>query len=132
MNSQHLELAQHWLRKADNDLVTARQTLLLCSGPTDTPCFHAQQAIEKALKALLTAAEIPFQRIHDLSRLLDQALPLLPALEAFREGLATISNYAVDTRYPEVTSDPTRQEAVEALAIAEKVMAMIRAEIEPD
>ena len=132
MNSQHLELARHWLRKADNDLVTARQTLLLCSGPTDTPCFHAQQAIEKVLKALLTAAEIPFQRIHDLSRLLDQALPLLPALEAFREGLATISNYAVDTRYPEVTSDPTRQEAVEALAIAEKVMAMIRAEIEPD
>ena len=128
MNSQHLELAQHWLRKADNDLVTARQTLLLCGGPT----FHAQQAIEKALKALLTASEIPFQRIHDLSRLLDQALPLLPALESFREGLATISNYAVDTRYPEVTSDPTRQEAVEALTTAEKVTAMIRAEIEPD
>ena len=132
MNSQHLELAQHWLRKADNDLVTARQTLLLCGGPTDTPCFHAQQAIEKALKALLTASEIPFQRIHDLSRLLDQALPLLPALESFREGLATISNYAVDTRYPEVTSEPTRQEAVEALATAEKVLAMIRTEIEPD
>ncbi len=132
MNNQHLELAQHWLRKADNDLVTARQTLLLSGGPTDTPCFHAQQAIEKALKALLTVAEIPFQRIHDLSRLLDQALPLLPALESFRESLATISNYAVDTRYPEVASDPTRQEAVEALAIAEKVMAMIRAEIKPD
>ena len=128
MNSQHLKLAQHWLRKADNDLITARQTLLLSGGPTNTPCFHAQQAIEKALKALLTAAQIPFQRIHDLSRLLDQVRPLLPALEA----LAAISNYAVDTRYPEVTSDPTRREAVEALAIAEKVMAMIRAEIEPD
>ena len=75
MNNQHLELAQHWLRKADNDLVTARQTLLLSGGPTDTPCFHAQQAIEKTLKALLTAAQIPFQRIHDLSRLLDQAPP---------------------------------------------------------
>ena len=84
------------------------------------------------MKALLTAAQIPFQRIHDLSRLLDQAHPLLPALESFREDLAAISNYAVDTRYPEVTSDPTRREAVEALATAEKVMAIIRAEIEPD
>jgi HEPN domain-containing protein len=103
--------------------------------PTDRlirPAFTAQQAIEKALKALLTATETPFQRIHDLSRLLDQALPILPALESFREGLATISNYAVDTRYPEVASDPTRQEAIDALAIAEKVMAMIRAEVEPD
>ena len=25
-------------------------------GPTDTPCFHAQQTAEKTLKAILTAA----------------------------------------------------------------------------
>lgn len=33
--------------------------------------FHAQQAIEKALKAWLAAQSIAFPRTHDLSRLLD-------------------------------------------------------------
>jgi len=45
MTAQHLELAQRWLVRADHDLITAKQTLLLVDGPTDTPCFHAQQAI---------------------------------------------------------------------------------------
>ena len=48
------ELARRWLQKATNDLITARQTLLLPEGPIDTVAFHAQQAAEKALKALLT------------------------------------------------------------------------------
>lgn len=41
------EFAREWLRKAGNDLITARQTLLLPDGPTDTVCFHAQQTVEK-------------------------------------------------------------------------------------
>lgn len=47
MNSRTLELALRWLEKANHDLITARQTLALPDGPTDTPCFHAQQAVEK-------------------------------------------------------------------------------------
>ncbi len=73
MTDRHSELAQQWLKKADHDLITARQTLELPDGPTDTPCFHAQQAIEKALKALLTFNQITFRKIHDLAPLLDSA-----------------------------------------------------------
>ena len=29
-------------------------------------CFHAQQALEKALKAVLTIKHIDFRRTHDL------------------------------------------------------------------
>ena len=50
MNDKSTDLALRWLEKADHDLVTAKQTLLLPDGPTDTVCFHAQQAAEKALK----------------------------------------------------------------------------------
>ncbi|MDP6040488.1 MAG: HEPN domain-containing protein [Candidatus Latescibacteria bacterium] len=42
--------AHQWLEKAETDVITARQTLTLADGPTDTPCFHAQQAVEKSLK----------------------------------------------------------------------------------
>ena len=49
MTDKHVELANRWLERSNNDIITARQTLLLMNGPTNTPCFHAQQAIEKAL-----------------------------------------------------------------------------------
>jgi HEPN domain-containing protein len=81
MSDRHLELARAWLTRANHDLITARQTLLLLDSPTDTPCFHAQQAIEKSLKALLTYRQTVFPRTHDLLRLLDLTLPLLPDLE---------------------------------------------------
>jgi HEPN domain-containing protein len=48
MSDRHVELALRWLEKADHDIITAQQTLLLPHGPTDTPCFHAKQAVEKA------------------------------------------------------------------------------------
>ena len=51
MSARSTELALRWLQKAENDLITARQTLLLVDGPTDTVAFHAQQAAEKALCA---------------------------------------------------------------------------------
>lgn len=46
------DLARGWLLKARSDLHACRRTLET-DGPYDTTCFHAQQAIEKALKALL-------------------------------------------------------------------------------
>ena len=40
-------------------------------GPYDTACFHAQQAVEKLLKAWLTPAEQPILRTHDVEELAD-------------------------------------------------------------
>jgi HEPN domain-containing protein len=93
MTVQHLELAQRWLERADHDIITAQQTLLLVGGPTDTPCFHAQQAIEKALKAFLTAHQVAFPRTHDLLRVLDLTLVLMPDLDAYREQFADMKTY---------------------------------------
>ena len=59
MSDRHVALALRWLEKADHDIITAQQTLLLPHGPTDTPCFHAQQAVEKALKAFWCTGILP-------------------------------------------------------------------------
>ena len=45
------DLVNGWLAKADSDLEAGRR--LLVGGPYDVVCFHAQQVIEKLLKALL-------------------------------------------------------------------------------
>ena len=119
------EFAREWLRKAGNDLITARQTLLLPDGPTDTVCFHAQQAVEKSLKGLLTYHGIPFQKIHNLLVLLD-LLPDANDLEPFREQFALLNSYSVEARYPGDYVEPARNEAKEAAEVAGKVLEIVR------
>lgn len=51
-----------WVLKAEHDLVAARQILLLETAPTDTVCYHAQQTVEKILKAFLIQRSIEFSK----------------------------------------------------------------------
>ncbi len=127
MNDRKRDLARAWLKKAENDLVTANQTLLLSDGPTDTVCFHAQQAVEKALKALLIDQNISFPKIHDPLRLLDMVLPFVPGLEKRSERFAELSGYAVEMRYPSESFEPSREEAIHALDFAKEVVHEIEA-----
>ena len=46
--------------QGENDLKNAAHTLKLAECPTDTVCFHAQQCVEKYLKASLVVLEIAF------------------------------------------------------------------------
>jgi HEPN domain-containing protein len=125
MNEQHEELARAFLLKAHHDLFTAHHTLAASDSPTDTPCFHSQQAVEKALKALLTFHEIISPRTHDLLVLLDIGLSLAPELDQYREIFSVMTSYAVEIRYPDDWYEPERQEAEEALKIAEEVVEKI-------
>lgn len=68
---QRIVVCREWLLKADNDLTNASHTLKLgASCPTDTVCFHAQQCVEKYLKAVLVLEGIDFPKTHDLETLL--------------------------------------------------------------
>jgi HEPN domain-containing protein len=56
-------VVREWVEKAENDIETA--ALVLRAGsrcPVDTVCFHAQQCVEKYLKALLAGRTGRFQR----------------------------------------------------------------------
>ncbi len=126
MSGPNLELAFAWLEKADHDLITARQTLLLPDGPTDTVCFHAQQAIEKALKAVLVSRQVPFPKTHNLLRLMDLALSYMPDLEGYRQDFAQMSLYSAEVRYPDDWFGPDRDDANQSLAVAERVVVKVR------
>jgi HEPN domain-containing protein len=121
------EFALQWLIKAEHDLITARQTLSMKSPPTDTPCFHAQQAVEKSLKALLTFRGVEFPKTHDLLVLLDFANKLTDKFEIFREKLAEMNSYAVEARYPGDFYEPPIEDAMEALKTAEDFTEKIKA-----
>ncbi len=97
---QLITVCAEWLAKAENDLITAAHTLKLGeSCPTDTVCFHAQQCIEKYLKASLVLSGKDFPRTHDLE-ILVALLPTELRPEMTTEEQARLTEYAVATRYP--------------------------------
>ena len=105
-----------WVDKAEGDFATlGRETRARAKPNYDAACFHAQQCIEKYLKARLNQAGIHFEKIHDLVVLLDQALAVEPAWSLFRSDLGTLSQFAVTVRYPGPMA--ARKEALEARRI---------------
>jgi HEPN domain-containing protein len=116
-----IEVLRQWVRKAEHDLEAARRILAVEDGcPNDTVCFHCQQAVEKYLKALLTLAAVPAPRAHDLNALCSLLPPeqraSLPSVE-----LAILNPYAVEVRYADDWREPGREDAIEALRLAEQV-----------
>jgi HEPN domain-containing protein len=114
------------LGKAENDLKTAVHTLTLKEeAPTDTVCFHAQQCIEKYLKAPLIFRARPFPKTHDL-RVLMRLIPatLCPRLD--RGDRARLTKYAAVTRYPGAGQDISLSQARKEVAIARRVRREVR------
>ena len=71
-NDRVLWVVREWVQKAENDLKNAVNTLKMGEDcPTDTVCFHAQQCVEKYLKAFLVSRDIDFPRTHDIGDLVD-------------------------------------------------------------
>jgi len=114
-------IAAQWLAKADNDLKNADHTLKMGEDcPYDTVCFHAQQAVEKCIKALLTRHSIPFPKSHDVGEL-KTLLPSNITLPLSLDEQEILSDYAIAGRYPGEIEPIGRQEAREALKIAKRV-----------
>ena len=118
--------SQAWLAKAESDLLAARR-LLAAGGPFDAVCFHAQQACEKALKAILASTDQEIPRTHNLEDLQASSTLLLPEphAAALRSlDLSKLTPYAVETRY-DAEFWPDRDAADEACGLAEQVMCIV-------
>ncbi len=118
-------VAAEWVAKAEEDLNTAAHTLKLGrSCPTATVCFHAQQSVEKYLKAYLVYRGLPVPKSHDIEdlvmRIPTQARPNLTV-----EEQALLTEYAVGTRYPG-WRDVLLREAREAVTLARRVRRHVR------
>ena len=116
--------AQALLQKAANDLFAAR-AILAAGEAFDTVCFHAQQAVEKSLKAVLALYEIEYPRRHDLGELLELVKPLAPVVAQYAERIISLAPYAVEVRY-EVEFEPDDDQATEAVQTAEEVYELIK------
>ena len=121
-----LSVVREWAQKADSDLEAARRLLRSGAGfPADAVCFHAQQCVEKYLKACLSLAAIDFPKTHDV-RLLLSLLPEQGQPGLTIEEQRTLTAYATASRYPGWGQIPS-SEAREAVRLARRVRKELRA-----
>jgi len=93
--------------------------------------FHAQQTAEKALKALLVRHGVRFDKTHDLGQLLEQAEPVAPGTAETLAEAEELTAHAVGARYPGREPPLDREEAARQLAVANAVLAHVRALLQP-
>ena len=112
---------EDWLRRAHSDLALAcgrlRKGIL-----AEDLCFHAQQAVEKSLKAVLISHGIDFPRTHNLRVLID-ALPESVFCDPILDSSAALTDYAVSARYPGEVEPVTKDELKTARHVAREVVA---------
>ena len=103
-----------WLEKTDQDLAASR--ILIANNLVDAAAFHAQQALEKLLKAMLIAVAQDAPRIHDIEALAERARPQWPDLLPTPFPLAVIGQWYISSRYPGVDeAPPTAFEVADAV-----------------
>ncbi len=117
-------------RSPDNPtewITRAKSSLALATAGTpgvlyEDLCFQAQQAAEKALKAVFVSHKIPYQYTHDINALLsgleqkgvEIPLPLWDAV--------TLTSFASDTRYPGTAPPVTREEYHTSIRLAQEIL----------
>src|ERR1700754_2429529 len=89
-------------RKADEDATAVREFAGNSRVADSVIGFHAQQAIEKWLKAVIVASGATFERTHDLDLLIEKAREAGHDLPVDADGVIALTQYAVPFRYDDL------------------------------
>lgn len=120
---------RRWLVKAQHDRSAVEKVLTPDCRETDVAAFHCQQAVEKTLKAFLISRTVPFEKVHDLRRLLDHCSAVDAAFEGLRDSVEPLTVFAIAFRYPG-PADPSVDEVERALQVVEQVWTFVVQRIE--
>jgi HEPN domain-containing protein len=95
------QLTLEWVDKAEGDWHDAQRAYRARKHPNyDSACFHAQQCVEKYLKARLEEAGIAFAKTHGLPLLLTLTTRVEPQWVALQQQANALNAFAVVFRYP--------------------------------
>ena len=113
---------REWLNRARSNLARTKADIDVPGVYLEDLCFDAQQAAEKAIKAVLISLNVRFPYVHDLAKLLhliERSGLDLP--QGIKEA-DVLTHFAFETRYPGPEEPVTREEYESAVAIAEAVV----------
>ena len=119
-----------WINKANTDLKSAKKLIKEDDDTLDSAAYFTQQAAEKALKTYLVFKQKPILKTHDLEKLLIICMADDPSFNQLRKEAELLSPYATYTRYPDDRFNIDREEVVEAIKCAEKIIKFVKTKIE--
>jgi HEPN domain-containing protein len=122
-----LHKVRQWLEFADEDLRLARHglTMTIASPPYRLIAYHAQQCAEKCLKAYLVLRRVDFPYTHNLAHLLDLCAAHASWADSLRDA-EELTPFAITARYPGEDEEVTREEAVRAIDVADRVRTIVQ------
>ncbi|MBI3072792.1 MAG: HEPN domain-containing protein [Deltaproteobacteria bacterium] len=121
-----------WLAKASEDLRAAQLLANAATPLLDNAAFHAQQAVEKAMKGYLVWHDVVFRRTHDLTEVGQQCAGVDASLEPLCKRAERLSVFAWSSRYPGDPSEPDADEVRETLAVAQEVLDEVLLRLPPE
>lgn len=131
-----------WLDRAYSNLIRAKyeipnvylEDLCFDGRPksTSSRVFGAQQAAEKALKALCIERGIDFPYVHDLAQLTTLLQEEGQAVPDDVKEAGRLTRYAVLTRYPGLNDPVTREDYERAVTIADRVVEWVSEQLGED
>ena len=113
-----VDLSRRFLAVADRDIKTLHLLIVASESDDQVIGFHAQQAIEKCLKAVLSAYQIAFRKTHDLVELLDLLRDKERTMPPNADSLDTLNPFAVTLRYDLFETDAVDRDWI-AKAVAD-------------
>jgi HEPN domain-containing protein len=111
---------REWLNRARSNLLRARKTLR--GVYVEDLCFDAQQAAEKAIKAIFVFRGLSFPYTHDLARLLKRLEDSGFKVPKYVREAKELTPFAAESRYPGLTGPVTLKEHRRLVRVAEAVL----------
>ena len=107
---------REWLSRAKSSLALAKNRI--ADVYLEDLCFQAQQAVEKAVKAMLLKHSVEFPYVHDLSLLLSMLEETGEVIPDVVRKAEELTPYAFMTRYPGTARVVTTEEYRTAVELA--------------
>jgi HEPN domain-containing protein len=111
---------REWLNRARSNLAIASSDTV--GALLEDLCFEAQQAAEKAIKAVFVHRGVHFPYIHDLDKLLERLEGTGIKIPKYIRQADELSAFAVVTRYPGLIGPVRKRQHRRAVRIAEAVL----------
>jgi len=128
MTKDQNDYLKNWLFRANEDIAVIEN--LYKSSPesyASSICFHAQQAVEKFLKAFLVFHNIDFPKTHDLEFLLFECQKIENSGLNFDFG--SLTDFGVSVRYPDDFIVPDKKDTTLYRDIAFEVKKAVESKI---
>jgi HEPN domain-containing protein len=111
-----------WLLRAKGNLNLAEKGGSLEGVLLEDLCFNAQQAAEKALKAICLSLGMDIPKTHSLVHLMDILESSGMEIPKSVRDADILTQYAVQSRYPSIMEEITKSEYNDALRLAANVV----------